>query len=120
MTQAQLPMSAAEAAWLRGPHGAVYAMLVRSLDSPVAALVPGTAGVIDAALSRFRHAGDTAAAQRLEAIALNLHELQLALRLGAPEAVRATRVTLSSLAWDWLLTAPMLTAEHCSELRRAA
>lgn len=104
-------MSAAEAAWLRGRHGAVYAVLQASLDSPLAAAVPGTACTIDAALAFFRHAGDVAAVRRLETIALTVHELQLALRSGAHAEVVLHRVTLGRSTKDWLAAAPMLPAE---------
>lgn len=109
-------MSVAEAAWVRSRHGAVYAVLQASLESPLAAAVPGTGSTIDAALHWFRHAGHGAAVRRLEAIALDVHELQLALRLGSSDTVTACRARLASAAKDWLLASPMLP----EEVRRAA
>lgn len=116
MTLAELPMTAAEAAWLRSRHGAVYAVLQASLESPLAAAVPGTSTTIDAALHWFRHAGDGAAVRRLEAIALDVHELQLALRTMSAGTVMACRARLAAATKDWLLASPMLPME----VRRAA
>ena len=120
MSPADIPMSPAETAWLRGRHGAVYLVLQASLESPLAALVPGTACTIDAALAHFRHTGDAVTVRRLEAIALTVHALNLGLRSGAGDDVVAHRRRLNGLAKDWLAAAPMFPAEARREAMKAA
>ncbi len=120
MRPADIPMSAAETAWLRGRHGAVYSVLQASLESPLAAMVPGTACTIDAALAHFRHVGDAATVCRLEAIALTVHALNLGLSAGAGDAVAAHRRRLNGFAKDWLAAAPMFPAEAGREVLKAA
>jgi len=111
MMRGDAGISPAEAAWLRGRHGAVYFVLQASLESPLAAMVPGTACTIDAALAHFRHVGDAATVCRLEAIALTVHALNLGLSAGAGDDVVAHRRRLNGLAKDWLAAAPMFPAE---------
>ncbi len=112
--------SFAEAAWLRSRHGAVYAVLRASLELPLAALVPGTACTIDAALAHFRYARDAAAVCRLETIALTVHALNLRLRSGWGDDIAAHRRRLDGLAKDWLAEAPMFPAEAGRKAMKAA